>query len=90
MIEKVDFSGTTYKGLPSKFEAGTPNISGVMGLKSAINYLNSLDRVGAAAHEQSLLEQSTKALSEIEGLKTRHPYCLLSLMLFTLMMWEPF
>lgn len=69
MIEKVDFSGTTYKGLPSKFEAGTPNISGVMGLKSAINYLNSLDRVGAAAHEQSLLEQSTKALSEIEGLK---------------------
>lgn len=69
MIEKVDFAGTTYKGLPSKFEAGTPNIAGVRGLNAAIAYLNGLDRIAAASHEQALLEQSTKALDEIAGLQ---------------------
>ena len=68
MIEKVDFAGTT-KELPSKFEAGTPNIAGIMGLKSAINYLNALDRIAAASHEQALLERSTKALEDINGLR---------------------
>jgi cysteine desulfurase/selenocysteine lyase len=69
MIENVDFAGTTYKGLPSKFEAGTPNIAGVRGLNAAIGYLNALDRIAAASHEQALLEQSTKALEEIAGLQ---------------------
>lgn len=68
MIELVDFEGTTYKGLPGKFEAGTPHIAGVMGLGVAIDYLSSLDREAALTHEQNLLEAATHGLLEVPGL----------------------
>ena len=55
MIETVSFACTTYNQLPYKFEAGTPDISGAIGLAAAIDYLNQLDRRAAAAHEQALL-----------------------------------
>lgn len=69
MIEKVDFDGTTFKGIPGKFEAGTPNISGVIGLSKAIEYLQKLDREKAMAHEDALLKQATEGLNEIDGLR---------------------
>ncbi|CAA6689827.1 MULTISPECIES: cysteine desulfurase [unclassified Lentimonas] len=69
MIEKVDFDGTTYKGIPGKFEAGTPHIAGVIGLGAAFDYLNGLDRAGALAHELALLEAATEQLSAIDGLR---------------------
>ena len=55
MIESVSFAGTTYNQLPYKFEAGTPDIAGVIAFGAAIDYLNQLDRAGAAAHEKALL-----------------------------------
>ncbi|CAA6679195.1 MULTISPECIES: cysteine desulfurase [unclassified Lentimonas] len=69
MIEKVDFDGTTYKGIPGKFEAGTPHIAGVIGLGAAFDYLTGLDRQGALAHELALLEAATEQLSAIDGLR---------------------
>jgi cysteine desulfurase/selenocysteine lyase len=69
MIERVDFDGTTYKAIPGKFEAGTPHIAGVIGLSAAIDYLDNLDRDGALAYEQALLETATEKLSAIEGLR---------------------
>lgn len=69
MIERVDFDGTRYKGLPGKFEAGTPHIAGVIGLSAAITYLRDLDRAGAHQHEQALLVAATDQLAAIEGLR---------------------
>jgi cysteine desulfurase/selenocysteine lyase len=69
MIEKVDFEGTTYKGIPGKFEAGTPHISGVIGLSAAIDYLNGIDRDAALQHELALLASATEQLSAIDGLQ---------------------
>lgn len=69
MIEKVDFAGTTYKGIPGKFEAGTPNIAGVIGLSEAIRYLRGIDFSKASAHESSLLTRATESLSSIDGLR---------------------
>ena len=54
MIEYVTFEKTTYNTMPLKFEAGTPNISGVIALGEALNYLNSLDLQGAFHHEEAL------------------------------------
>ena len=68
MIETVSFSGTTFNTLPFKFEAGTPNIAGVIGLGAAIDYVQSLDRVAAAAHEQDLLEYTLALAADIDGL----------------------
>lgn len=69
MIEKVDFDGTTYKGIPGKFEAGTPHIAGVIGLSAAMDYLQQLDREGAQAHEQALLTAATEQLAAVDGLR---------------------
>jgi cysteine desulfurase/selenocysteine lyase len=68
MIETVSFSGTTFNCLPFKFEAGTPNIAGVIGLAAAIDYLNTIDRVAAAAHEADLLTYSLELAGQVEGL----------------------
>lgn len=68
MILAVSFQKTTYNDLPWKFEAGTPNISGVIGLGAAVDYLEALDFAGAAAWEHELLEYGTNRLSEIDGL----------------------
>lgn len=56
MIESVSFDGTSYNQLPYKFEAGTPDIAGVIAFGAAVDYLQNIDRAGAAAHEQQLLD----------------------------------
>lgn len=68
MIETVTFPHTTYNQLPFKFEAGTPNIAGAIGLAAAIDYLNELDRQAAAEHEASLLAYTLERAKECEGL----------------------
>ena len=73
MIETVSFAGTTFNQLPYKFEAGTPDIAGVIGFGAAIDYLNQLDRAAAAAHEQALLvyaEEKARATDGIELIGT--------------------
>lgn len=69
MIESVSFAGTTYNQLPYKFEAGTPNIGGVIGFGAAIDYLNALDRAGAARHEHDLLEYARAKALKVSGLR---------------------
>jgi cysteine desulfurase/selenocysteine lyase len=69
MILSVTFEKTLYNKLPYKFEAGTPNMAGAVGLAAAIDYLAGLDRVGLTTHEQDVLAYGTRALSEIPGLK---------------------
>jgi cysteine desulfurase/selenocysteine lyase len=69
MILAVTFAKTTYNGLPNKFEAGTPNISGAIGLGAAVDFLQGLDRGAAHAHESALLDHATAALCKIPGLR---------------------
>lgn len=69
MIRSVTFEKTTYAGLPNKFEAGTPAIASQIGLGAAIDYLNSIDRKEAAAHEHELLRYATERLKAIEGVR---------------------
>jgi len=69
MIRTVSFSKTTYNDLPYRFEAGTPNISGAIGLAAAIDYLDSLGLEAVAAHEHGLLQRATSALLDIPGLQ---------------------
>ena len=68
MIRSVTFAKTTYAPIPAKFEAGTPDIAGVVGLGAAVDYLGGLDRQAAAAHEQDLLEYATERLGTVPGL----------------------
>ena len=68
MILSVSFSGTTYNDLPWTFEAGTPNMSGAVGLAAAIDYLEDLGAAAVHAHEQRLLAQATAAALEVPGL----------------------
>ena len=69
MIKYVTFEKTEYNELPHKFEAGTPNIAGTVGLGAAIDYLTGLDLDAIAAHEHDLLDYATKAASEVPGLR---------------------
>ncbi len=69
MIEKVTFEKTTYGELPFKFEAGTPNVADVIGLNSAIHYINEIGLREIYDYEHQLLEYATEKLSDIEGLK---------------------
>lgn len=69
MISEVKFSGTTYNELPYKFEAGTPNISGVIAFGAAIDYLQNIGFENLAAWEHELLEYATAQLLAIPGLQ---------------------
>jgi cysteine desulfurase/selenocysteine lyase len=69
MILTVTFAGTTYNSLPYKFEAGTPNISGAIGLGAAVDYLDGMDLQGAHAHEHALLAYATESLRAIDDLR---------------------
>jgi cysteine desulfurase/selenocysteine lyase len=69
MIETVTFEKTTYAPVPSKFEAGTPDIAGAVGLRAAIGYLESIGQDRIAAWEHELLEYATESLSAIDGLR---------------------
>lgn len=67
MIAAVTFEKTTYNQLPYKFEAGTPNIGGVVGMGAAIDYLATIDRAAALAHEDAVLAYATERLAEVPG-----------------------
>lgn len=69
MILSVSFDRTIYNELPAKFEAGTPNIAGAIGLAAAIDYFTSLDLEAMIAHEQDLLAYATERLSSVQGLR---------------------
>lgn len=69
MIRTVTFEKTTFDDIPHKFEAGTPNIAGGIGLAAAIDYLNQFDRQELTNYEQEILEYATNRLLEIEGLR---------------------
>src|SRR5699024_7154939 len=69
MIETVSFDGSTWNELPYKFEAGTPNIAGVVGLGAAVDYLRGLDLDAVAAHEHALLTTATEAIRNMPGLR---------------------
>lgn len=69
MIKEVTFAKTTYNDLPYKFEAGTPNIAGVVAAKTALEYMAGLGKENIAAHENDLLQYATEQLSELDGLR---------------------
>ena len=68
MIQRVTFTHTTFNELPFKFDAGTPNVADVIGLKSAIDYINRIGISKIAQYENELLEYGTKQLLSIPGL----------------------
>ena len=67
MILTVSFDGSTYNKLPYKFEAGTPNITGAIGLGAAIDFLSRIDHRALARHETELLEYATEQLGQVPG-----------------------
>ncbi|MCU1268502.1 MAG: cysteine desulfurase [Acidobacteria bacterium] len=69
MIKSVTFEKTTYADLPNKFEAGTPAIASQIGLGASIDYLDSIGREEAAAHEHELLRYATEKITAIEGVR---------------------
>jgi cysteine desulfurase/selenocysteine lyase len=69
MILSVSFEKTTYNALPYKFEAGTPNIEGVIGLAAALDYVSSIGLAAIGAYEHDLHDYATKRLLEIDGLR---------------------
>ncbi len=69
MIQKVTFEKTTYNELPHKYEPGTPNIVGGLGLSAAIDYLNQFDINEIVAHESALLRSATEGLQDIAGIR---------------------
>ena len=69
MILSVSFEKTVYNKPPHKFEAGTPNLAGAVGLAAAIDFLSGLERDALAAHEQDVLAYGLRALSGVPGLR---------------------
>jgi cysteine desulfurase/selenocysteine lyase len=69
MIRSVTFEKTTYAELPAKFEAGTPNISGGIGLGAALGYINQIGMGRIAAHELDLLARATEAVQSVPGVR---------------------
>lgn len=69
MILEVRFDGTTYNELPYKFEAGTPNISGAIGLGAAVDYLTALGMDRVSEYENNLLAYLTERLQTVEGIR---------------------
>ena len=69
MIKTVSFKKTTYAELPHKFEAGTPNIAGIIGLGTALDFINQIGLNNIFEHEKKLMEYATKELLKINGLK---------------------
>ena len=69
MISSVTFEKTTYNKVPHKFEAGTPDMAGVAGLKAAIEYMNGIGIAKIAAHEHELLEYATEVVGALPGVR---------------------
>jgi len=70
MIREVKWSGTTYNTIPFKFEAGTPDIAGAIGLAAACDYIDQLDRNASQEYEQHLLHLCTEAMESLPGVRT--------------------
>ena len=68
MVDTVSFEKTTFNVLPYKFEAGTPNVGAALGLETAIQFMQGLDRGEVEAYESQLLQSAIEQLSEIEGI----------------------
>jgi cysteine desulfurase/selenocysteine lyase len=69
MILHVSFEKTTYNVLPYKFEAGTPNIAGAIGMAAAVDYVNGLDRIALAKHEDALLTRANELAAKTDGIR---------------------
>ena len=69
MITRVTFEQTTWNEIPAKFEAGTPNIAGSVGLGAAVDYLAGLGKDAIAAHERQVLEYATRKMEEVDDLR---------------------
>ena len=69
MVDTVSFEKTTFNVLPFKFEAGTPNVGAALGLETAVQFLQSLDRKEVEAHEAQLLQSAIQQLSAIDGIR---------------------
>jgi cysteine desulfurase/selenocysteine lyase len=69
MVRSVSLAGASYAPPPYKFEAGTPNVEGAVGLAAALDYLGALDRPAVAAHEDRLLAYATEKLAAVPGLR---------------------
>ncbi len=69
MIENVTFEDTTFNVLPYKYEAGTPNVEGVLAMETALRYIEEIGLENIREHEDELLEYATNKLNEIEGLR---------------------
>ncbi len=69
MIKSVTFDRTLFNAPPSRFEAGTPIIAGVIGMGAAMDYLGGLDMAALAAHEHDLIRYATEAVSAIPGVR---------------------
>ena len=69
MVDTVSFEKTTFNKLPFKFEAGTPNVGAALGLETAIQFMERLDRQEIAKHEEALLAAAIEGLSQIEGMR---------------------
>ena len=85
MIEQVRIERTTYAALPFKFEAGTPNIAGAIGLGAAVDYLDAIDGEAVHRHETALLDYAAAALRQMDGVQAvgtaRHKGPVLSFLL---------
>ena len=69
MIDKVTFENTTYAGLPSKYEAGTPNIVGAIGLGSALNWMQDIGMNNIYDHSKNVINEGISILKNIKGLR---------------------
>lgn len=69
MISSVSFRGTTYNELPMKFEAGTPNVEGAVGLGKAIEFIESVGFDSICAYEHELIEYATEKIQQVDGVK---------------------
>ena len=69
MIDKVTFENTTYAGLPSKYEAGTPNIVGAIGLGTALNWMQEIGMNNIYDHSKNLINEGISILRNIKGLR---------------------
>ena len=69
MIERVSFDGTTWNEIPFKFEAGTPDIAGIVALGAAIDYVQALGLDVIAAHESEVLAYATRSINQLPGVR---------------------
>jgi cysteine desulfurase/selenocysteine lyase len=69
MIKSVSFEKTIYNDLPYKFEAGTPNIAGTIGLGAAVDYLSAIDIDAVEQYEKTIVEYATEAVGNLKGVR---------------------